>query len=129
MIQAEKIRAAVEGYFAANNALDADAVADLFAPDAQMHRVPGTSPTEGREAIRQVYRQLLAAFSQSDVHAVHIFIAGNGAALLYRGMFTAKTGKAVTVEGIDVFEVNEDGQIQAIRFYWDPAPLAAVLRR
>jgi hypothetical protein len=31
------------------------------------------------------------------------------------------------VEGIDVFEINEAGQIQAIRFYWDPAPLYAIL--
>ncbi len=129
MVQTGTVQAAIEGYFAANNALDANAVADLFAPDAQMHRVPGRSPTEGREAIRQVYQQLLAAFSRSDVNPMHTFIAGNGAAVLYRGTFTAKTGESVVVEGIDVFEVNEGGQIEAIRFYWDPAPLATVLRR
>lgn len=129
MVQAEAIQAAIAGYFAANNARDADAVADLFAPDAQMHRVPGMPPTEGRETIRQIYRQLLGAFSRSEVHAVHTFIAGNGAATLYRGEFIATTGESVIVEGIDVFAVNEGGQIEAIHFYWDSAPLADVLRR
>ena len=128
MVTQETIQTAITRYFAANNALDADAAADLFAPDAQMHRVPGAPPVEGRETIRHAYRQLLGAFSRADVGAITTFIAGNGAAVLYRGEFTANTGTTVTVEGIDVFAVNEAGQIRAIHFYWDPAPLAAAIQ-
>lgn len=128
MVAKEMIQSAIAGYFAANNMLDADAIAELFASNARMERVPGTSPIEGKEAIRQAYRQLFSTFSQSDVTAINTFIFGNGAAILYRGEFTAKSGKSAAVEGIDVFEINEAGQIQAIRFYWDPAPLYVILQ-
>jgi uncharacterized protein (TIGR02246 family) len=129
MVQAEMIRTAVDGYFAANNALDADAVARLFSVDARMHRVPGTAPIEGRETIRQIYGHLLSAFARSEVEAVQTFIAGNGAAVLYRGKFTARSGGAIALEGINVFGINEQGEIQAITYYWDPAPLTALLQR
>ncbi|MCA1668297.1 MAG: SgcJ/EcaC family oxidoreductase [Thermomicrobia bacterium] len=130
MLQADTIQTVVDGYFAANNALDADAVATLFAPDAQMHRVPGTPPAVGRETIRQVYGQVFAALApRSEVHAVDTFIAGNGAAVLYRGRYVMTSGESVPVEGIDVFEINAGGQIEAIRYYWDPAPLMGILRR
>ncbi len=123
------IRAAIDGYFAANNALDAEAVARLFAADARMHRVPGTAPIEGRETIRQIYGQLLGAFSRSDVQAVQTFIAGTGAAVLYRGEFTARSGRSIILEGINVFAINEGGEIQVISYYWDSAPLTALLQR
>ena len=128
MVTKEMIQSVVAGYFAANNRLDADAAAELFAPDARMERTPGTPPVEGRETIRQAYRQLLSAFLRSDMTALNTFIAGNGAAVLYRGEFTARNGASAVVEGIDVFEINEAGEIQAIRFYWDPTPLHALLR-
>lgn len=128
MVVKERIQSIIENYVAANNTLDADAVAELFAPDARMERVPGTPPIEGKEAIRQAYRQLLSALSRSDVTAINTFIFGNGAAFLYRGEFTAKSGKSASVDGIDVLEINEAGQIQMIRFYWDPAPLYAILQ-
>ena len=101
---------------------------DLFAPDARMHRLPGTPATTGREAIRQAYRQIFAALSRAEVHPAHTYIYGNGGAVLYRGVFTGTTGAAFPVEGIDVFEIDADGRIEAIRFYWDPAPFAALLR-
>jgi steroid delta-isomerase len=128
MLEAETIRAAVADYFAANNARDAEAVARLFAAGARMHRVPGAAPVEGREAIRQVFAQLLGAFARVEVEAVQSFIAGDGAAVLYRGTFTARQGRSVEVEGIDVFALNEAGEIAAISYYWDPAPLTTVLQ-
>ncbi len=90
MVAKETIQTAITSYFAANNALDANAVAELFAPDARMERVPGIPPVEGQETIRKAYRQLFNVFSRSDVTAVNTFIFGNGAAVLYHGEFTAK---------------------------------------
>lgn len=128
MVVKETIQTAITSYFAANNALDANAVAELFAPDARMERVPAIPPVEGQETIREAYRPLFNVFSRSDVTAVNTFIFGNGAAVLYHGEFTAKNGPSAAMEGIDGFEINEAGQIQAIRFYWDSAPLYALLQ-
>jgi steroid delta-isomerase len=126
MVQAETIRAAIAAYFAANNAGDAEAVARLFAADARAHRVPGGAPVEGREAVRQLYAQLLGAYARVEAQVVQSFIAGNGAAVLYRGTFTARSGKAAVVDGINVYTFTEAGEIAEINYYWDPAPLGAI---
>ncbi len=128
MVAKEMVQAAVDGYFAANSALDADAVAALFAPDARMYRVPGAPPLEGREGIRQAYRELLGAMARFDAPPIHTYLYGNGAAVLYRGELTAKRGESVATEGIDVFTIDEAGQIEEIRFYFDPVPVYAALR-
>ncbi|MGN6814331.1 MAG: nuclear transport factor 2 family protein [Thermomicrobiales bacterium] len=128
MVTQEQIRQAVTAYFAGNNALDADAIGALFTLDARMERVPGTSPATGRAAIRHVYAQLFAGLAEARVTAVHTLIAGNGVAVYYRGELTARRGGEVAVEGIDTFEIDAEGQIAAICFYWDPTPLAALLR-
>lgn len=128
MTSTAMIQAAIDRYFAANTALDAEAVASLFAADARMYRVPGEAPLEGREAIRQVYRQLLDAIARFDAPPAHTYIQGNGAAVLYRGQLTAKRGGTVAIEGINVYAVDEAGLISEIRYYWDPAPVYAVLR-
>jgi steroid delta-isomerase len=128
MVSTALIQDAVERYFAANAALDAAAVARLFAPDARMYRVPGEAPLVGREAIGQVYHQLLAAIARFDAPPARIFIQGDGAAVLYRGQLTAQRGGTVAVEGINVYAVDEAGLIAEIRYYWDPTPVYAVLR-
>lgn len=128
MVQTETIRAAIAAYFAANNAGDAEAVARLFAVDAQAHRVPGSAPVAGREAIRQLYAHLLGTYARVEAQVVQSFISGNGAAVLYRGTFTARSGKSAVVDGINVYAFTEAGEIAAISYYWDPAPLTAVLQ-
>ena len=57
-----------------------------------------------------------------------MFIAGNSAAVKWTGQLTAKNGRSLTFEGIDVLDVNDEGKIQAVRAYWDPVPVLAVLQ-
>ena len=56
------------------------------------------------------------------------FIAGDGAAVLYRGTLTARSGRSVVMEEINVFALDDAGEIAAISYYWDPAPLIAILQ-
>jgi len=93
-----------------------------------MYRVPGEPPLEGREAIRQVYRELFGAVARFDGLPAHTYIQGNGVAVQYRGQLTATRGGTVAVEGIDNFALDEAGLITEIRYYWDPAAVYAVLR-
>jgi steroid delta-isomerase len=124
----ELVQRAVGAYFAANDALDVDAIAALLAPDARMERVPGTPPIAGREAIRHAYAQFLAPFARARWEITRTHVAGNGAAVAYRGTLTARNGRSVTVEGIDTFAIDPEGRIAAICFYWDPTALMALLR-
>jgi steroid delta-isomerase len=57
-----------------------------------------------------------------------VFIASDGAAFKWTAQLTTKDAQSVSVEGIDVVQVNEDGKIQTRHAYWDPAPVLAVRR-
>ncbi|GHO47058.1 nuclear transport factor 2 family protein [Ktedonospora formicarum] len=127
MVSQKVIRAAIEAYFSANNALDVEGFVNAFAPDASMYNVAEISPITGHEAIRQVARQMLLPCEETAVTMDKIFITGNGAAIFYSGHLTAKNGRTAQVEGIDVFEVNDEGKIQSIRLYFGPNPAVAAL--
>ena len=57
-----------------------------------------------------------------------VFVAGDGAAFSWTVQLTTKHGRSVTFEGIDVIQVNDQGKIQTLHAYWDPAPVLAVLQ-
>ncbi len=128
MVSQKDIQEAINTYFDANNALDVDGFVDAFAPNASMYNNPGAPPITSQDAIRQMAQRFMAPYSQMNATQDRVFIWGNGAAVLYTAQLTAKNGRTASVQGIDIFEVNDQGKIQVIRYYWDPTPLVAILR-
>lgn len=126
MVSQEAILKTITAYFAANNALDIEGFVNAFAPDAALYNAGEVSPISGYEAVRHVAEQSLLPFQKMEIQIERTFIAGNGAAVFYTGFITAKNGKRVLAAGIDVFEINDDGKIQSIHFYFDPAPIMAL---
>lgn len=124
MILQELIRETIHAYFAANNALDVERFVAAFAPDAVLYNAAETSPLTGHDAVRRVAEQSLHPFSELNATIQNIFFAADGAAVFYTVHLTAKNGRTVTSEGIDVMEINSEGKIQTMRFYIDPAPIA-----
>ena len=124
----EAIQSAVAAYLAAPAAMDANAVADAFAPDGVSNDPAGTPPHEGRTAIRQFMEGMVAEARSVTTTPDQIFIAGDSAAFKWTVQLTTKNGRSVTFDGIDVIQVNDDGKIQSLYAYWDPAPVLAVLQ-
>lgn len=123
----DRISRAVRGYFLAIRAMDAEAFANSFAEDGTTYDPVGTPGVTGREAIRDFLISIAKNFKSVSLTEDSVFIAGNGAAVKWTGKGTSTTGKEVNFEGIDVFEVNEDGKIQTVRAYWNPAEMIAQL--
>ncbi len=123
----ETVQSAIDAYLVATRAMDANAVAEAFATDGVSNDPVGSPPHEGRDAIRQFIQGATAAIERIESTADNVFIAGDGAAFKWSMHLTGKRGQSVTVEGIDVIQVDEQGKIQALHAYWDPAPLLAVL--
>jgi steroid delta-isomerase len=121
------IRHVVAAYFAATRAMDLDAWLGTFAADAVDHEPVGTPPVVGHQRLRQFFQTITAAFEKVGITEDHVFVAGNRAAVKWTGRGVGKNGRAVTFEGIDVFEINEQGKIQTLWGYWNPAPLMAEL--
>jgi len=126
-ISADKISRAVRAYFLANRAMDANAFANSFAEDGTTYDPVGSPAINGRDAIREFLASICKNFKSVGLTEESVFVAGNGAAVKWIGKGTSATGKDVTFEGIDVFEINEEGKIQTVRAYWNPAEMIAQL--
>src|SRR5947208_15061057 len=126
-ISADRISRAVRGYFLAIRAMDADAFANAFAEDGTTFDPVGTPGITGRDAIREFLESICKNFKTVGLTEDSVFVAGNGAAVKWTGHGTSSSGKEVKFEGVDVFEMNEEGKIQTLRAYWNPAEMIAQL--
>src|SRR3989442_11319177 len=124
----DKISRAVRAYFLAIRAMDADGFANTFAEDGTTYDPVGSPGITGRDAIREFLQSICRNFKGVALNEDSIFVAGNGAAVKWTGRGTSTSGREVKFEGIDVFEVNDDGKIQSIHAYWNPAEMIAQLR-
>jgi steroid Delta-isomerase len=124
----DEIRDAVDRYFSAWNSLDPSAYVACFADDAIVHDPYGSTPYRGAQALQEFFGGIAKALQEVTLEAERIHIAGNRAAVVFKGKGTGKNGKPVHVEGIDVFEFNDTGRISALGSYWDSAAVLAKLR-
>ena len=126
-VSPDKISHAVRTYFLAIRAMDADAFADTFAEDGTTFDPVGSPAITGRDGLREFFQSICSNFKRVALDEDSVFVAGNGAAVKWTGRGTSTSGKEVDFEGSDVFEVNEDGKIQSIHAYWNPAEMIAQL--
>jgi steroid delta-isomerase len=117
----------VRAYFLAIRAMDPEAFANCFAEDGTTQDPVGTPAVTGRAAIRDFLASICTNFKSVSLTEDAVFVAGNGAAVKWSGKGTSANGKEVNFEGIDVIEVNQDGKIQNVRAYWNPAEMIAQL--
>ncbi|ULA62388.1 MAG: Ketosteroid isomerase [Nitrospira sp.] len=124
----DEIRDRVDRYFAAWHALDPTAWTACFDPDAVSHEPYGAAPVQGHTALKALFHSIAGALREVTIHAQETHIAHNRAAVVFHGQGIGRNGKPVDIHGIDVFEFNEDGRIQTLWAYWDPATVLAKLR-
>jgi steroid delta-isomerase len=126
-ISADRVSRAVRAYFLAIRAMDADAFANTFAENGTTCDPMGAPPITGRDALREFFQAICKNFNSVALTEEQVFVAGNGAAVKWTGQGTSINGKEVKFEGIDVFEISEDGKIQNVWAYWNPAEMIAQL--
>lgn len=126
-VSADRVSRVVRAYFLAIRAMDAEAFANTFAEDGTTYDPVGTPGITGRPAIREFLESICKNFKNVGLTEESIFVAGDGAAVKWIGKGTSTSGRDVTFEGIDVFEVNSDGKIQNARAYWNPQEMIAQL--
>ena len=124
---ADKVSRAVRGYFLALRAMDAEAFANCFAENGATCDPMGAPPISGRAAIREFFESICKNFNSVALTEESVFVAGNGAAVKWIGQGTSINGKDVRFEGIDVLEIDDEGKIQNVWAYWNPAEMIAQL--
>jgi steroid Delta-isomerase len=123
----QAIQRVVAEYFAATRDMDLDAWLSTFALDAISYE-PESLALTSHAALSQFFQNIASAFEKVGLQEESIFITGNQAAVKWTGYGVGKNGRAVTFEGIDVFEVNEVGKIQKMWAYWNPLAMIAQLQ-
>jgi steroid delta-isomerase len=123
----DKISRAVRAYFLAIRAMDPEAFANTFAEDGTTFDPVNAPGITGRVGIREFLESICKNFKSVGLTEDSVFVAGNGAAVKWTGSGTSINGSEVRFEGIDVFEVNDDGKIQTVRAYWNPAEMIGQL--
>ncbi|WP_437807338.1 glutathione S-transferase N-terminal domain-containing protein [Sorangium sp. So ce1078] len=94
---------------------------------------PSTPRLVGRDAVRRYIEGLLASFSEIAFLDRKVFPLGLGAAMRFTLRTRTADGRDGTLEGVDVFELNEQRKIAKITSYFDapgagaPAPGAGAL--
>jgi steroid delta-isomerase len=126
-MEPDKISRAVRAYFLAIRAMNAEAFANTFAENGSTFDPEGSSAITGREALREFLQSICKNFKSVALTEDSVFVAGNGAAVKWTGHGTSMSGREVNFEGIDVFEIDEDGKIQTVHAYWNPAEMIAQL--
>ena len=126
-VSPDKISRAVRAYFLAIRAMDPEAIANIFAEDGTTFDPVSSPGITGRKGIREFFESIYQNFKTVALDEDSVFVAGNGAAVKWTGHGTSINGGEVRFEGIDVFEVNDDGKIQTLRAYWNPAEMIGQL--
>jgi steroid Delta-isomerase len=125
-LTADQIEAAVEEYFASVGAFDVPRYVNNFAADGVLEDPVGTPPLQGTAAIRAFITNIIAPFSEIKHRIQEITVCGHEAAVNWKLHLTTTTGKKITIDGMGVFNFNQDGKLQSVREFWD---LAAFLEQ
>jgi len=125
----ETVKKTVTDLIAAIQTKNHNAWLACFAEDAVSHNPVGTPPIRGLGGLSQMYEKLVGVFKGITFTAESMFVAGNEVAVKYTLSGQGKNGRLVSVEGINVYEVNDRGKIQTIRAYWHPAEMVAQLKK
>jgi steroid delta-isomerase len=126
-LEPDRISRAVRGYFLAIRAMDPEAFANSFAEDGTTYDPVGTPGITGRDGLREFLQSICKNFKTVGLTEDHVFVAGNGAAVKWTGKGTSNNGREVRFEGIDVIELDENGKIQTVHAYWNPAEMISQL--
>ncbi len=109
--------ATLDRFMAAWNAHDVDGLMDCMAERCAFHGSAGPGPEgarhEGREAVRAAYAALFDAFPDAAWTRGRHAVSGDTGLSSWRFVGTAQGGKAVEVDGCDIF--GFDGDLIALK--------------
>jgi steroid Delta-isomerase len=118
----EQLRDLITGYVAAINTRQAAEVAALFAEDAHQADPASNPPNVGRAAITAFFENSIAASDSWTFTAKAVHTCASTAAIDFE--IDLVSGDATMhIEGIEVFEVGDDGLITSVNAYWDDADM------
>jgi steroid delta-isomerase len=118
-VAVDTVRSVVDSYVTAQNTGDRAALLALFAPDGEFHDPVGTPPHVGRDAIGAFFDQVRTMARSFALEPKDVIVCGTEAAMVFEIHVTIDDTNSMIIDGVEIFVVNEDGQIASLRAYWD----------
>jgi uncharacterized protein (TIGR02246 family) len=118
-----ELRGLLDAYVGAVNARDARAIAALFAEDGRQADPASSPPNVGREAIAGFFDASIAASEAWTFTATAVHTCANHVAIDFE-IALVTGGAAMTIAGIEVFTVGDDGLFTSVNAYWDESDMS-----
>jgi steroid Delta-isomerase len=113
-----RMEAAVQGYVAAFEAGDPDAVAALYAEDCTVEDPIGSPIHRGRQAVRDFYAESMKTGAKLSLEGP-IRIAGDYAVFPFSVNLHFE-GSDKRIDVIDTFKFDDDNRVVEMRAFWGP---------
>src|SRR5215208_1061955 len=117
----EQTEVVIEEVFTGLAAFDVQRVVNKFAADAVVEDPVGTPPIQGTQAIAAYLGTFPTLFNEIKLYSLDVTVCGQEAAVKWRLRFKTKTGNVFFLEGVGIFEFNQEGKIQSEREFFDLA--------
>lgn len=124
----KRMISASSNYFQALNNQDKDGFLSCFAPEAALNDPYGGRPYLGSEGLNKWFDGFTKTWQEFVIQAGEPYISGDRLAVSWDARGTAHTGKEAKFEGIDVFTIDDSGQIVRMDGYWDAQSMLAQIR-
>jgi steroid delta-isomerase len=118
----DQLRDLITGYVAAVNSRDAAGIAALFAEDAHQADPASNPPNVGRAAIATFFENSIAGSDSWTFTAKAVHTCASTVAIDF-GIALVAGGATMHIEGIEIFEVGDDGLFTSVNAYWDDADM------
>ncbi|MFW5941667.1 MAG: nuclear transport factor 2 family protein [Chloroflexota bacterium] len=115
-------------YFEALNNIDRAAFVDCFAPDAVLQDPYGGPLLEGESGLNKFFDGMERTWSEFEMTPGTAYRSGNRVAVNWTTTATARSGKTANFDGVNVFELADDGSIAQLQGYWDIKAMLSQIR-
>ena len=122
-----KMTSASNRYFAALNNLDQAAYVACFSSKAELRDPYGGRVFAGTSGLEKWFKGMLRTWAEFNIRPESSFESGDRVAVQWAATATSVGGNIANFSGINVFTINDSGQIMTLDGYWDvPAMIAQI---
>lgn len=110
----EQVRGAVQTYVRSFVDADKQAFLDVLADDVTQEDPVGSPVNRGKDALGGFFDGLFEICERIEFDDREAYVAADQAALVFTIVQHRKDGTSLTIDGVDVFEVDDDGRIASV---------------
>ena len=121
----DTIKETLTRYGQAFTGRDLPTLLSLFHPDAVQADPANVPPNVGRDAIGTFFTAAFDASTSCSWEALAVHTCGDHAGVDFRVVVSTADG-SMTIEGVEVFDFDQDGLIRSVSAYYDDADIGFV---